>query len=156
MKLIIGLGNPGSEYCNNRHNVGHIVADALLAKPRKDLVIKKTDCFMNESGICVKRLLTHYSLLPNALYIIHDDLDIKLGEYKIQFGKGPKVHHGLESIDQALGTSEYWRVRVGVDNRPPAHKATEGADYVLADFTKEEQEVLQNVIFDICKKLATL
>lgn len=152
-KLIIGLGNPGAKYKNNRHNVGHMVADKLGGK--------KTSVFMNSSGEEVKRLLTHYSLpaqaglVPSALYVIHDDLDIRLGEFKIQFGKGPKVHYGIQSVDEALGTTAYWRIRVGIDNRAPDN-STPGEAYVLQDFTQEEQVVLDGVIKQICKKLATL
>ena len=86
MKLIIGLGNPKKEHKNNRHNVGHLVADALLKRNLpKNLVVKKTNVFMNESGSEVKKLLG--GLSPNNLYIIHDDLDIALGGYKIQKGR---------------------------------------------------------------------
>ncbi len=148
MKLIIGLGNPGEKYRNNRHNVGHLVADVLLAK--------KTNTFMNDSGSFVKKMLISRGLTPNDLFIIHDDLDIRLGEFKIQKDKGPKLHYGIQSIEKELGTTDFWRVRVGVDNRPPSRKAMEGKDYVLQDFSQEEQEVLQNVISQICKKLATL
>jgi len=161
MKLIIGLGNPGEKYKNNRHNVGQMVVDKIKIK---DFVTKKTFVFMNSSGEEVKRLLTTYSLMPtpkaqaplNALFVVHDDLDIKLGEFKIQKGVGPKLHYGVDSIDKALGTKDYWRVRVGIDNRPHSAEAPRGEDYVLQDFTQEEQEVLQNVISQICKKLATL
>lgn len=147
MKLIIGLGNPGNKYKNNRHNVGHMVADKLKST--------KTDTFMNESGVFVKKMLKARGISPDNLYIIHDDLDIKLGEYKIQFGKGPKVHHGIESIDEALGTRDYWRIRVGIENRDPEDKIS-GETYVLQDFTNEEKIILDKVISDICKKLATL
>jgi PTH1 family peptidyl-tRNA hydrolase len=147
MKLIIGLGNPGEKYKNNRHNVGHMVADKLKAK--------KTDTFMNDSGVFVKKMFKARGLTPNDLYIIHDDLDIKLGEFKIQFGKGPKLHNGLESIENELGTTDFWRVRVGVDNRDPENR-TSGEEYVLQDFTSEEKIVLDVVIKEICKKLVTL
>jgi len=161
MKLIVGLGNPGEEYSNNRHNVGHLVADALLKRSLplrgkrnlpKNLVVKKTSVFMNESGSEVKKLLG--GLDPNNLYIIHDDLDIALGGYKIQNGKSPKDHKGLESIDEALGTSDYWHIRIGVDNRDPKNR-TPGEEYVLQDFTGEEKKILEVVLKEICKKLAT-
>jgi len=156
MKLIVGLGNPGEKYSKNRHNVGHLVVDRLQTIPHsKDLAIKKTDTFMNESGKFVKDLTIRYSLLPNDLYVVHDDLDIRLGSYKIQFAVGPKVHNGITSIEESLGTKDFWRVRIGVDNREPSVR-TPGEGYVLEDFTSQEWETLDKVIKDVCKKLATL
>jgi len=153
MKLIVGLGNPGERYVKNRHNVGHMVTDSLLSKnlPR-NISVKKTSVFMNESGSEVKKLLG--SLDPNNLYIIHDDLDIPLGAYKIQKGKGPKLHNGILSIERELGSDDFWRVRIGVDNRLSGDRIT-GEEYVLEDFTQEERQVLDKVIVKICKKLAT-
>jgi len=155
MKLVIGLGNPGSKHQNNRHNVGHMVVDALATL--KGLTLLKSDKFMNDSGFFVAEKLKAYSLQPTALYIIHDDLDIKLGEYKIQLGKGPKEHKGLVSIYEALGTREFWHVRVGIDNRQQALSTRiKGEQYVLEDFTDEEKTLLGKVIKQICKKLAVL
>lgn len=154
MKLFIGLGNPGTKFKNNRHNVGQMVVDALHKGP----TFLKSDCFMNDSGSFVKHFI---SLYPNHsisdLYVIHDDLDIKLGEYKIQFGKGSKAHNGILDIEEKLGTSEFWRVRVGVDNRITNDELRiKGEQYVLEDFTDEEKLILDRVIKEICKKLATL
>lgn len=153
MRLIVGLGNPGEKYKNNRHNVGHMVIDALSAKVPSGIIIKKTDCFMNESGEFVQKLVEQYHIKPADLWVIHDDLDIALGSYKIQFGKGPKLHKGLRSIDKTIGTSDYWHVRVGVENRDP-DKRTPGEEYVLQDFTPVELLVLGKTIDEICKKLA--
>jgi PTH1 family peptidyl-tRNA hydrolase len=156
MKLIIGLGNPGKDYENTRHNTGHMVVDELQkTKLPGGAVAKKSDVFMNESGSFVKKLVDHYSLSSNDLYIIHDDLDIRLGEYKIQFGKGPRDHNGIKSVDEALGTDQYWHVRVGVDNRPLDARPM-GIEYVLQNFTDEERKMLERVIKEVCKKLATL
>lgn len=156
MRLIVSIGNPGVAYANTRHNAGFLVVDALQnSKLPKDVVIRKSDTFMNESGIFVKKLVNNYKLDLNDLYIIHDDLDIKLGEYKIQFGRGPKDHNGLKSIDEELGTDQYWHVRIGVDNRPLDNKPM-GEEYVLQNFSDEEKEILDRVIKEVCKKLATL
>ena len=150
---MIGLGNPKKEYKNNRHNVGHLVADALLKRNLpKNLVVKKTSVFMNESGSEVKKLLG--SLDPNNLYVIHDDLDLTLGAYKIQKGKGPKLHNGILSIERELGSDEFWRVRVGVDNR--MGNKTPGEEYVLQDFTEEEKEVLRKVIDKVAQEILSL
>jgi len=156
MKLIVGLGNPGSAYVNTRHNAGFLVADTLQSqKLPKNIVIKKSGVFMNDSGSFVKDLTIRYSLSSNDLYIVHDDLDVKLGEYKIQFGRGPKDHNGILDVEEKLGTKDFWRVRMGVDNRPLDEKPL-GEEYVLQNFTDEERIILDKVIKEICKKLATL
>ncbi|KKQ92707.1 MAG: Peptidyl-tRNA hydrolase [Candidatus Woesebacteria bacterium GW2011_GWB1_39_10] len=161
MKLVIGLGNPGAEYINTRHNVGFMVADAFNTKIRStksefrnksQIQIFKSQNFMNESGSFVKDITIRYSLLPINLYIVHDDLDIKLGEYKIQLGHGPKDHNGIKSIDEALGTDQYWHVKIGVDNRPLDDKPM-GIEYVLQNFTDEERVILDRVIREVASKL---
>ncbi len=162
MRLIIGLGNPGDAYINNRHNVGHMVIQKLKKSKNaklKDLVAKNTDCYMNESGEFVKKLVEQYRINSSDLWVIHDDLDIPLGSYKIQKGKGPKLHNGVNSIEENLGTEDFWRVRIGIENRqrgvgePSYAKASEGKEYVLQDFSDEELGILKPVIDEICKKL---
>lgn len=110
---------------------------------------------MNASGKAVHSLATNYKLLATDIYVIHDDLDIKLGEYKTQKGKGPKVHNGINSIEDSLGETDFWRVRVGVDNRN-ADNRIPGEDYVLQDFLPEERKAIDKVLNEVCKKLATL
>ncbi len=155
MKLIVGLGNPGASYVNTRHNAGFFVVTELdNQKLPRDFVVKRSDVFMNDSGTSIKKLVEKYNLDLSNLYIIHDDLDIKLGEYKIQFGKGPKDHNGIKSVDEALGTDQYWHVRIGVDNRPLDGRPM-GIEYVLENFTDEEKETLNKVIKEVCKKLVT-
>ncbi|MEK7168511.1 MAG: aminoacyl-tRNA hydrolase [Patescibacteria group bacterium] len=152
MKVIVGLGNPGIKYINNRHNVGHMVIDELQRLKLKDKVLK-SDKYMNNSGLFIKKLSEKYpKMLVSDLYIIHDDLDIPLGSFKIQFGKGPKVHNGLNDIYEKIDTSEFWHVRVGVDNRDPENRVN-GYDYVLEDFTNEEKIILEKVIKQICNQL---
>ena len=162
MKLIIGLGNPGEKYKNNRHNVGFMVIDKLAQKlgiedwelngkflseivTRGLLILGKPQTFMNSSGRAVSLLASFYKIPTKNIYIIHDDLDIPLGEYKIQFGVGPKVHNGINSINKSLGTCGYWRVRIGVDNRRLDNKIP-GEDYVLQDFDSDEKKTLEEVI----------
>jgi PTH1 family peptidyl-tRNA hydrolase len=162
MKLIVGLGNPGEEYKNTRHNAGFLVAEALTAQISKSksqvpnkFKIFKSDKFMNESGSFVKNLFDKYELNPSDLYIVHDDLDIKLGEFKIQLGHGPKDHNGLNDVYQKLGSDEFWHIRVGIDNRPLDNKPM-GIEYVLQNFTDEEKKIIDGVVQKICKKLDTL
>ncbi len=153
MKLIIGLGNPGEKYKDNRHNVGYLALDTLQKnKLPKDAVLRKSNVFMNDSGDFVNKLVGQYKLEPSNLYIIHDDLDIPLGSYKIQLGTGPKVHNGINSIEEVLGTKEFYRVRVGVDNRDPNNREI-GEEYVLQDFTDEERKILDEVIEKVCKEI---
>ncbi len=170
MKLIIGLGNPGSKYRNNRHNVGHLVIDKLTNKSwskskaglllylwlNKDLELIKTQTFVNDSGSAVKYAFLKRKPKLENLYIIHDDLDIPLGSFKIQLGKGPKDHNGLNDIYDKLGTNKFWHVRVGIDNRTGDNRLmVSGKDYVLEDFTKEEKTILDGVIKQICNQLVS-
>lgn len=146
VKLIIGLGNPGNKYALNRHNAGFMAIDALQnAKLSPNVILRKTNTFMNASGPAVKKLTDLYALDSDNLFIIHDDLDLRLGTYKIQRGIGPKDHKGLISIEQALATADFWRVRLGVDNRTPANRLP-GEDYVLQDFTPEELVIIQKTL----------
>jgi len=188
MKLIIGIGNPGEKYKDNRHNVGFMVLDTLVsqisnfqarsAKLRLfpisnevrnlkfqsqkkfqsqflkagDLLLAKPQTMMNSSGKALKKLVAHYKIKTPNLWVIHDDLDLPLGSYKIQKGKGPREHKGLLSIYEALGTKDFWHVRVGVDNRDPDNRIG-GEAYVLQDFLPEEQEIVKKVINKICDEL---
>ncbi len=156
MNLIVGLGNPGKDYDLTRHNAGFIAAEKLLMKLNKkadfkkeskfgaeiakvgDILIVKPYTYMNESGRAVRKIMDFYKLGVEDLVLIHDDLDIRLGEYKVQKGVGPKVHNGLGSVEKALGDKSFLRVRLGVDNRQPGLKYGGGADYVLSKMTKEE------------------
>ena len=108
---------------------------------------------MNDSGKFVLAQYTKYHIPYASLYVVHDDLDIPLGAFKIQFGVGPKVHNGLNDIYDKLGTKDFWHVRAGVDNRDPENR-TKGEDYVLEDFTNEEKVILDGVIKQICNQLA--
>lgn len=147
MKILIGLGNPGDKFKNHRHNVGHMVIDALKlkSKPFKNTIVAKSNTYMNDSGTFVKNMIQKYEIPTSNLFIIFDDLDIKLGEYKIQLGKGPKVHNGLSDIYDKLGTKDFWHVRVGVDNRDPENRS-KGEDYVLQNFEFEESNTINEAI----------
>lgn len=178
MKLIVGLGNPGKKYESTRHNAGALFCDyvqeSLSADPtilwvKKEqefgiwhqttykgdaftILIPKT--FMNDSGRAVSEIVSFYKIPVTDVCIAHDDLDIKLGEYKIQHGKGPLVHNGVNSIETALKSKDFWRIRIGIDNRDIQHRVN-GEEYVLSPFPREEKELLpvtfrdiMNTIFD--------
>ena len=140
MKSVVGLGNPKQEYASTRHNVGFMLVDKLkdINLPVK---LYKSDVFMNDSGKFVRKIFNSKNF--DDLVIIHDDLDIPLGSYKIQLGRGPKLHNGILSIEKELGNDEFWRIRIGVDNRKEFR--TPGEKYVLENFTQEEMEILDQV-----------
>ena len=109
---------------------------------------------MNLSGIFVNKLIRNSKSEINNLIIIHDDLDIPLGKFHIQFASGPQLHNGLESVEQHLKTKDFWRVRIGVDNRPldkrtspEQRRRIPGETYALQNFLPEEKKVLETEIF---------
>lgn len=168
MKLIVGLGNPGKKYENTRHNAGYIMLDEIslllksfdykddvlrkvsFAKYKNKITLLKTLTFMNESGLAVSSFMNYYKIKPIDLIVIHDDLDIKLGDYKMQFGVGPKLHNGISSIEQSLGVKDFFRVRLGVDAR---ETPIPGEDYVLAPMSENEKLILKNEIRGAIKTL---
>jgi len=164
---IIGLGNPGNKYNLNRHNIGFHFVDWLIKKLNpegqwhqeshgKYLYTKytiqsdsyffcKPNTFMNLSGKAVSSFIGYFKQVSTGnknIVIAHDDLDMPVGLWKLDFAKGPKLHNGIASIEETLGTNQFWRLRIGVDNRDTLHR-TPGLAYVLQDFTDEE---LQNII----------
>lgn len=161
MVAIVGLGNVGEKYRNTRHNVGFMFVDYLAKQHRatlenqnkffsdiaksKELLLFKPQTMMNASGKAVSAIVNFYSVGHESLYVAHDDLDLPLGEYKIQFEIGPKVHNGVNSIEEFLGSSQFWRVRIGIDNRDPENR-TPGEAYVLQKFTDEEMRIIDDVI----------
>lgn len=167
MKMIVGLGNPGIEYEKTRHNVGFMVVErvAELQKgewERKgkfevevcnlgEIFLIKPMTFMNDSGRAVQKVMHFYKCGLEDLVVIHDDLDIQLGDFKIQKDKGPKIHNGVNNIEQILGSKEFLRVRVGIDNRVVREET--GKDYVLGEFSNEEKPILGDVIKEVVKKI---
>ena len=159
--LLIGLGNPGEKYKKTRHNAGKMLVWWLKQVQESTKKYKnvqegefeavETECFMNSSGDWLKKFMNHKSLIMNHLIIIHDDLDIPLGKFKIQFGKGPRLHNGVLSVEQALGTKEFWRIRIGIDNR--LKNTDSGEDYVLEKFRPEEKKILEAVFPEIRDRL---
>ncbi len=162
-RIVVGLGNPGPEYAGNRHNLGWKVVD-LLAEQRGDrfkkgargfadvvetriaderVVLAKPRSYMNESGGRVKAVLSFYKATPEQLIVVHDELDIPFGQVRLKIGGGPGGHNGVRSVDAALGTKDYARVRVGI-GRPPGRM--DPADFVLRDFSAAERKELPLLI----------
>lgn len=157
MKLIVGLGNSGTKYKLTRHNAGYMLIERLFKHNHDGLVLattanSTTDAHMNNSGLFVKKILDETSFTLDDLYVAHDDLDLPLGEFKIQFGKGPKIHNGINSVEEELGTKDFWRIRIGIDNRQPENR-TEGETYVLEDFSADEIEILEKVLDKVSHEL---
>ena len=149
MKLVIGLGNPGSEYRDTRHNMGFMVVDALAAGSRKriekpeakaltlatrladqDVILAKPQTYMNLSGEAVVRLLEKYELAPADLIVIYDDIDLPFGTIRIRERGGSGGHKGIQSIIDALATKEFTRIRLGIRER---EQIGDTKDYVLAE-----------------------
>lgn len=168
MKLIVGLGNPGEEYKKTRHNAGFMFVDKLAGKESfsfdkkqeaevvgmGNCLLLKPQTFMNDSGRAVRKIMDFYKLGTSDMVVVHDDLDIAFGEYKIQKEKGPKIHNGVRSVEQCLGRADFWRVRIGIDNRQPGVNYGTGADYVLSSLSKDEIKELDNVFEEAVKELA--
>jgi peptidyl-tRNA hydrolase, PTH1 family len=163
--LVVGLGNPGSSYAGNRHNVGAMVLDELAARagvklsPGKGkrartligegrlagrrVVLARPTTYMNESGGPVRGLLDYHSIPSTDLVVLHDELDIPFASVRLKRGGGEGGHNGLRSITRSTGTKDYLRVRVGI-GRPPGRQ--DPADFVLKDFSATERKELDLLV----------
>ena len=110
-----------------------------------DIFLVEPVIYMNESGQAVRAVLDYFKLPVDLLYVLHDDLDLGLGSYKIQFGIGPKIHNGLLSLYEALGTDQFWHVRLGVDGRN-GDRSMPGQAYVLQKFSESEMPTVKQMI----------
>jgi len=158
MLLIVGLGNPGTQYESTRHNIGFRVIDKLVSDfganeiskssfqgelfKAPNLLLLKPTTFMNLSGNSVQAVKNFYKIDLEDIIVIHDDIDLPFSALRFKNGGGHGGHNGLRSIDAMIG-KEYTRVRMGVDK--PDYKS-QVADYVLHDFSKEENEILNEWI----------
>lgn len=159
IQLIVGLGNPGKEYEKTRHNAGFWWVDAIAGGKRApwkretkfsgyvarvqedghDFWLLKPNTFMNESGRSVSAMLRFYRIEPASMLVVHDELDLPPGAVKLKLGGGTGGHNGLEDIVDALGTKDFWRLRVGIGH--PGHK-DQVADYVLDKARRAEQDAI--------------
>ncbi len=170
--LVLGLGNPGEEYADTRHNVGFMVADRLADDLGVSLsetslssvwgegktggigfILAKPLTFMNRSGIAAKKLLSHFGLEPRNLVAVYDDIDLEFGKIRVRTKGGSGGHLGVASIIEELRTEEFPRVRIGI-GRPSGRK--EVAEYVLEPFPSSQLEEVAVVVSRAAEAVAYL
>ena len=169
--LVVGLGNPGPDYAGNRHNVGQMVLDELAGRARQawrshkaraavaevrlgvlpggapgpKVVLAKPSSYMNLSGGPVAGLAQFFSIAPEQVVVVHDELDLPFGTVRLKRGGGEGGHNGLRDTTKALGSKQYVRVRVGI-GRPPGRM--DPADFVLRDFAGPERKELPLLVVE--------
>ena len=163
MKLIVGLGNPGREYRWTRHNMGFLLIDELAREngvelsrrglkalygrgriARKEVILAKPQTFMNLSGEAVQRLLHFFKIPPEDLVVLHDDLDLPWGKIRIRLRGGSGGHRGIQSIQDSIGSDEFWRVKMGIGR--PAVPHQDPADYVLDALEEAEKGEVKGIL----------
>lgn len=172
MFLIVGLGNPGTEYANTRHNIGFIAADAiagrygfgpfkakfdgLLAEGKiegEKVYLLKPQTFMNLSGNSVIKAAAFYKIPPQNVIVIHDDMDLQPGQLKAKLGGGSGGHNGIKSIDAHI-TPGYNRVRIGVGH--PAGKGEQVVSHVLSGFSKDDKKLVDAALETAAETIGVL
>ncbi len=162
MYLIVGLGNPGPEYAETRHNLGFKAVDELARRlslstfktkcqseiaetnfSQKKLILTKPQTFMNNSGPAVRSLIDWYKIEPSRLIVIYDDVDLEVGRLRLREKGNAGGHHGLESVIQSLGTTEFARVRIGIGRD---NVTGDVSNYVLARIPADQQEILAGAV----------
>ena len=164
--LVVGLGNPGDQYAATRHNVGQMVIDQLVKRhsvklashksrthiaayklgvgiDAHQIILAKSQSYMNETGGPIKALANFYSVEPEKIIVLHDELDIGFAAIRTKLGGGDNGHNGLKSMTSAFNTPDYYRVRLGI-GRPMGQQ--DPADFVLKQFSKEEKKNLDEFI----------
>jgi PTH1 family peptidyl-tRNA hydrolase len=164
--LVAGLGNPGDQYAATRHNVGQMVIDQLVKRhsiklashksrthiaayklgvgiDAHQIILAKSQSYMNETGGPIKALANFYSIEPENIIVLHDELDIGFAAIRTKLGGGDNGHNGLKSMTSAFNTPDYYRVRLGI-GRPMGQQ--DPADFVLKQFSKEEKKDLDEFI----------
>jgi peptidyl-tRNA hydrolase, PTH1 family len=164
--LVVGLGNPGDQYAATRHNVGQMVIDQLVKRhsvklashksrthiaayklgvgiDAHQIILAKSQSYMNETGGPIKALANFYSVEPEKIIVLHDELDIGFAAIRTKLGGGDNGHNGLKSMTSAFNTPDYYRVRLGI-GRPMGQQ--DPADFVLKQFSKEEKKDLEEFI----------
>ncbi len=180
MKLIVGLGNPGRAYANNRHNVGfmclnHFARTQGIRFDKKQglarigtgevagskVILARPQTYMNLSGQSVSRLIKKFNTNLNDLLVIHDDLDLPLGKIRIRHGVGWTGHKGVRSVRDELGSGDFSLLRIGIGRPTTVEGDTQAKEdeviaYVLSDFTPEEKQVITGVIPSVSEAIHCL
>jgi len=160
MKLIVGLGNPGKEYEKTRHNMGFMAIDTFADKYKfsfnknkmdgiyaegtianEKVILLKPQKYMNLSGEVIRKFIEYYKIDIQDILIIHDDMDLDIGKFKIRYKGGSAGHNGLKNIETNLKTQEYKRIRIGISR----DKNYDVVDYVLGKLSQEEKKQAQEV-----------
>ena len=157
MKLVFGLGNPGSEYANTRHNIGFIMLDDYIGEYKwskkfnglyiekningEKYVFVKPLSFMNLSGGVVSSFVNYYKVSYKDIIVIHDDLDLPVGKIRIKVNSSAGGHNGVKDIIKSLNTQEFMRIKVGISN----NKNIDTKDYVLGKFSNEDLQTYDNI-----------
>jgi peptidyl-tRNA hydrolase, PTH1 family len=184
MKVVVGLGNPGTKYEKTRHNAGYIFVEKMadyigwdsyydvdewkhdkgkryevcraMVEGQPRILFFKPVVFMNTSGLAVKDIVDEYDVkVESDLLLAHDDLDIPLGKYKIQSGASPKEHKGVKHVEHMIAKIDFLRIRIGVDSRE-GDRSVPGEQYVLEKFSEEELVVLDEAIAKCIKNLRSI
>ena len=168
MKIVIGLGNPGTKYTKTRHNVGYMIIDRFLkgcnvsfTKKYRDAIISKClvegeeilfvkpQLFMNLSGVPTKKIVEKHGCNLNEILVILDDINLPLGRIRIREKGSCGGHNGLKSISDHLKTTQFSRLRIGIGNS----FSEDTKDFVLARFTREENDAIQDALDKACKAI---
>ncbi len=163
MNLLVGLGNPGDQYSKTRHNIGFMVIEKMTRRVQLQkkfssfytihdgIILVMPQIYMNKSGESVGQISRFYKIPTTNIFVIHDDIDLKLGKIKVKIGGGNGGHNGLKSIDQHIG-SNYIRIRLGVDR--PYYEDV--ADYVLQNFKQDELPLVEKMINFVIENISDL
>lgn len=154
IKLIVGLGNPGKEYENTRHNFGFIALDCIQNSNEElfgaqKILFEKPQTYMNDSGKAVKKIADFYKISPEEILVLHDDLDLPLGEIRISQNSGAGGHKGVQSIIDNLGSKNFTRIRLGI--KPAGNnflvklfkKFIPAEKFVLQKFSENEEPLVE-------------
>lgn len=161
MRLVVGLGNPGARYAETRHNIGVSCLDRFASRwalswastgharfakgtvHRTPIVLACTLSWMNQTGFALPSLLSLHKTAPQDLIVVHDDMDLDLGCIRIKRDGGAGGHNGVHSIIEALNTTQFCRVKIGI-GKP--QQGQDPADFVLAPFSQQERQMVENVV----------
>lgn len=172
MWLVVGLGNPGTKYILTRHNVGFMVLDVLCQQAggtwkneyqaeviktnieNHPVILAKPQTFMNRSGDSVQPLASFYKIPPEQIIVAQDEVDLPFGGIKFQIGRSSGGHNGIKSVTERMGTDKYYRLRIGVGRSTIPQMST--ADFVLQNFSKEEQKEMPKILEHCYKGILSL